>query len=131
MTAIRITNLDSEKIGANLWRLNKPLIYALSNGEITVRTNFITDGASRPQSFGSLCNRMSGPEAEAAVLHDWLYSKDSGPGLRRVQADELFYDAMIAGGVGTLRAKTIYMGVRIGGRSSWKSRYSVDKLQEN
>lgn len=130
MTVIRVTNLDTEKIGRNLWRLNKPMIFALPNGSISVKMNFITDGASRPQIAGSLCNRMSGHEAEAAVLHDWLYSKDSGPGLRRIQADKIFYDAMVDGGVAVWRAKLIYAGVRIGGASSWKACHSIDKIKD-
>lgn len=126
---IRITNLDTEKIGPNLWRLDRPLLFGLPNGTICVKKNFITDGASRPQATGSLCNRMSGPEAEAAVLHDWLYSRDSGPGLRRKQADQLFYDAMIAEGVSKWRAKLIYAGVRMGGQKSWKACHSIDKVK--
>ena len=126
----RISNLDTEKIGADLWRLNRPLLFGMINGVITVKKNFITDGASRPQLIGSLCNRMSGLEAEAAVLHDWLYSKDSGPGLCRKQADQLFYDAMRVEGVQKWRAKAIYWGVRFGGQKSWKACHSVDKIKE-
>lgn len=127
---IRVTNLDSEKIGPNLWRLNDELVFAVTNGRITVPKNFITDGASRPQVTGSLCNRMSGAEAEAAVLHDWLYSKDSGPGLRRKQADDIFYDAMVEDGVPKWKAKLIYAGVRVGGGKSWKACHSLDKIKE-
>lgn len=127
---IRISNLDTEKIGPNLWRLNRPMLFGLPNGVITVKKNFITDGASRPQATGSLCNRMSGLEAEAAVLHDWLYSRDSGPGLSRKQADQLFYDAMVDGGVQKWRAKLIYAGVRMCGTGSWKKCHSIDKIKE-
>jgi len=73
---------------------------------------------------------MSGPEAEAAVLHDWLYSRDSGPGLSRKQADQIFYDAMVGNGTNKVRAKAIYWGVRMGGGSSFKKCYSIDKVKE-
>lgn len=126
---VRVTNLDSEKIGANLWRLNKPLIYVLRGGEIVVPRNFYTDGASRPQSMGSLCNRMSGPEAEAAILHDWLYSKDSGAGLSRKQCDQIFRDAMQDAGVPKWRARLIFLGVRAGGKRSYKACHSIDKVK--
>jgi len=129
MTIIRITNLDSEKIGPNLWRLNKPLLFGLPNGVITVPKNFITDGASRPQSMASICNRMSGHEAEAAVLHDYLYSKDSNLGFSRKQADELFRDAMLDAGLSKWKVKLIYLGVRAGGKSSYKKLHSLDKVK--
>lgn len=125
----KLTNLFTEKIDSNLWRLTKPLVFKGSKFGITVVTNFITDGASRPQTLGSLCNRMSGPEAEAAVLHDWLYSKDSGYVYNREQSDQIFYDAMIDGGVNKIRAKAIYWGVRLGGGSAFKKSYSRDKLK--
>lgn len=129
MTIIRISNLDSEKIGPNLWRLNRPLLFGLPHGVITVPKNFITDGASRPQSMASICNRMSGHEAEAAVLHDYLYSKDSNLGFSRKQADVIFRDAMLDGGVKPWKAKLIYLGVRAGGKASFKKLHSIDKVK--
>lgn len=127
---IRISNLDTEKIDKNLWRLNAPLQFKIWHELISIPKNFITDGASRPQFTGSLCNRMSGPEAEAAVLHDFLYTRDSGCNLTRRQADELFYDAMVQNGTRRWRAKAIYMGVRLAGGKFWKKRSTLSKITE-
>lgn len=126
----RITNLDTEKIGHILWRLNKPLLWATSNGMITVPTNFLTDGASCPNILWSLCSPMSGPQVCAAVAHDYLYSKDCGLHYTREQADQLFYDMMIVDGTPKWRAKLIYMGVRAGGKKSFKKCHSLDKIKE-
>lgn len=130
---VRITNLDTEKIDAVLWRLNKPLTFATHLGLISVPKNFISDGASCPQILWSLCSPMSGLQAEAALLHDFLYSKDSdvlGLLINRKIVDKMFLDAMIADGTNKVRAKTIYYGVRIGGSKSYKAIFSIDKIKE-
>ena len=74
---------------------------------------------------------MSGPQVEAAVLHDYLYSKDCTLPYNRKQADDMFYQAMISNGTSKARACLIYRGVRIGGTSSWKKCHSLDKIKEN
>jgi len=140
----RITNLESEKIGPQLWRLTRPLIFRLIPAklikdiklfnnlikELKVPANFITDGASCPKILWAFCSPMTGPQAEAAVLHDWLYSRDSGAICKRKQADKIFYNAMLDGGTSKLKARLIYHGVRIGGRGSWKKCKSKDKIKE-
>ena len=129
---IRITNLDTEKIDHLLWRLDKPLTFGTGIGLVSVPKNFITDGASCPRILWTLCSPMSGPQAEAAVLHDFLYSKDSNNicNVSRKLADQLFYDAMVSNGTGKARAKAIYWGVRAGGSGSYKSCFSIEKVKE-
>lgn len=126
----RLSNLETEKIDHQLWRLTRRLLYINTNGFITIPAGFITDGASCPKILWSLCSPMTGPQAEAAVMHDWFYSKDSGAGLSRKQADRLFFDAMIENGTGRFKANLIYSGVRMGGSASWKKCYSLDKIKE-
>jgi hypothetical protein len=125
----RLTNLQTEKIGPILWRVTHPLMYWVESGPVTVPVNFITDGASCPQILWELCSPMSGPQVEGAVLHDYLYSKDSGFGMNRKQADQMFRDAMLANGTKHWRAMMIYRGVRLGGMKSWKACWSKDKIK--
>lgn len=130
MKVYRISNLETEKIDHKLWRVMTPLVFGLPTGLIHVPKNFITDGASCPQILWALCAPMAGPQAEAAVLHDYLYSKDCTLPYTRKQADDIFYDAMIDNGTSKARACLIHRGVRLGGAKSWKACHSLDKIKE-
>lgn len=125
---MRITNLETEKIGDQLWRVTSPLVFSeLYKG---VPEGFVTDGASCPKILWALCAPMSGPQAEAAILHDYLYSKDSRYVYTlRKQADKIFLDAMLADGTPKWKAHLIYWGVRLGGGKSFKACHSKDKLK--
>ena len=126
----RLTNLETEKIGPQLWRLIRPLMYTTGAKLISVPMGFITDGASCPAILWTLCAPMTGPQAEAAVLHDFLYSKDSNyPEIGRAEADKMFLDGMITNGTSAWRAKAIYAGVRSCGMHSWKKCCSIDKIK--
>ena len=128
----RLTNLETEKIGYKLWRVTRPLMFSTPVGLLTVPVGFITDGASCPGFLYTLCPPMAGSHVESAVLHDFLYSKDSDDDAMcsRKAADLYFLNAMIANGTGKMRAKTIYYGVRAGGKGSYKKCYSNEKIKE-
>lgn len=128
----RITTLRTEKIGKKLWILTHPLTYSMPFGLMTVPKNFITDGASCPKLLYSLCTPMSGLSAEAAVLHDYLYSKDSDIArmVSRKVADLFFRAGLLSEGVSITMAAIIFAGVRIGGAASFKKCYSLDKIKE-
>ena len=131
MKVYRVTNLETEKIDHRLWRLTRPLIFAKETGGfITAPVNFITDGASCPRILWALCAPMTGPQAEAAVLHDYLYSLDCDLPYNRKLADEIFYNAMVDNGTTPARAKMIYAGVRVGGSGSFKACHSIEKVKE-
>ena len=127
----RITNLETEKIDHKLWRLTGPLTFGTPQGLITVPKNFITDGASAPWMAWSLCPPMGGAHAEAAVLHDYLYSFDSMGSvvISRKTADQYFLEGMIDNGTNKARAKAIYLSVRMGGGKSFKTCHSIDKIK--
>lgn len=132
MQIFKLTNLFTEKIYRKLWRLTKPLTYGTPLGLVSVPVDFITDGASCPTILYNLCAPMTGAHAEAAVLHDFLYSKDSN-GIflvNRKTADKYFYAAMRANGTRYWRAKSIYLGVRAGGSKSYKACFSKDKRKD-
>ena len=126
----KINNLKTEKIGKVLWRLVAPLTFGTSKTLITIPKGFVTDGASTPNFLYGVCAPMAGNQAVAAVLHDYLYSKDSNEfhSVSRKTADDLFYAAMRSEGVSWLKAKTIYLSVRAGGASSYKKCYSREKV---
>lgn len=125
----RITNLKTEKVGPKLWKLTGPLMFATPSGMLSVPTGFITDGASSPQIFYMLCAPMSGRHAEAAVLHDYLYSRDSSARITKEQADKIFYRAMLDNGTSKATACLIYKAVSVAGGSSFKKMYSNEKLE--
>ena len=86
---------------------------------ITVPEGFVTDFASVPRHLWSIYP-PTGRYTKAAVLHDFLYSKESHLSLDRKQSDEIFLDGMKALGVKRSVRYPMYWGVRIGGRKIFK-----------
>ncbi|WNW10137.1 DUF1353 domain-containing protein [Pseudomonas sp. DTU_2021_1001937_2_SI_NGA_ILE_001] len=64
----------------------------------------------------ALYGLLAGYGMRAAILHDWLYGAGR---LSRAQCDAVFYRALRADGVARWRAWIFYIGVRIGGASSY------------
>ena len=84
---------------------------------ISIPDGFVTDFASTPRLLWSLLP-PTGPYGKASVVHDALYRR---PGLAtRAQADAVLLEAQTVLGVGFLTRWAIYLGVRVGGRSSYK-----------
>ena len=79
---------------------------------IIVPKNYVTDFASIPIWARWLIPPF-GEHAEAAIVHDWLYSV--GLPNQRKTADLIFYAAMRQDGVSEFRSKLIYSAVRVGG----------------
>jgi len=127
-----ITLLKTTKIGPKLWILDADMSYLDKLGVIyTVPKGFITDGASNIRLLWSLCPPMSGKTAEAAVLHDFLYSKDCIWGFSRQECDEIFLETMLDAGTNKGRAYAVYSGVRAGGSSSYQSCYYSEKFKKD
>lgn len=82
---------------------------------ITVPKGFQTDLASIPLGLWNLLPK-SGRYDRAAVIHDWLYTKN---GCTRAEADAVLKEAMEALGVGRVKIWMIYSGVRSGGWHAW------------
>lgn len=76
-----------------------------------------TDFASIPRVLWNILPPV-GRYGKAAVVHDFLY-RTKGEATR-AQADRVFLEGMTALDVGVLTRTLMYLGVRVGGRSSYK-----------
>lgn len=109
-----------------IFQLTANFRYHSSVGTITIRKGFYTDGASVPKIFWNIFSPW-GSYFSAALVHDFLYSKDSDkifPLADRKEADLIFKEAMYNDGVGCLTRETVYRAVRLGGWKSYKKKYS-------
>lgn len=94
-------------------------------GRFTVPKGFHTDGASIPRIFWTF---IGGPSRaafmEAAVLHDWLYVKDSTTlqNISRKEADDIFYGLLKKNKVHPFRSWLMWLAVRSAGWLFWKNR---------
>lgn len=80
-----------------------------------VPMGFQTDGASIPRLFWFLVGSPFTPEViEGATLHDYLYSTPDADTTRR-EADDVFHSFMRQRGVGRLRARLMWLAVRLFG----------------
>ena len=103
------TRLHVAEHGKRGWELTKDLKYSSDRLHrfLVVPTGFTTDLASIPWYARWLLPKH-GRYSKAAVLHDWLLTQ---PAYTRMEADELFNDAMRSSNVVRWRRLTIYSGV--------------------
>lgn len=125
ITELHATLLDNDKI----WEIDSVLGYDsdLIDELIEAPKGFQTDFASIPRLpivytlFGDTAHRE-------AVIHDYLYRKNSVPVVTKAVADEIFYEAMKVRGKPFYVRYPIYWGVVIGGGISYHKRKVEDKL---
>ena len=108
------------KLGNQCWRVEKDFIVFVGFTKITVPAGFITDGASAPRLFWSICAPMTGPFGEAGVVHDFLYAT-KGPNFSRVYADEVLRNIGLYRGASTVQARLVWLGVRVAGDKYFKA----------
>jgi|GEM_PF-875895 len=108
-----------EKKGRTVYELLQPLIFITRDGRrIVVPTGFQTDLASVPRLpfvyllWGDRAHRE-------AVLHDYLFRKDSVPVATFMEANGLFLEAMTSRGVRWAIRWPMYAAVCAGGRGSY------------
>lgn len=114
-----LTELDTRDIDDDHCVLLSDLVYmsAIYGGKITVPTGFVTDLASVPRvpviymAFGDRAHRE-------AVVHDYLYQTHL---VKKSVADRIFLEAMKARGKPLWVRWGMYLGVVLGGASSYKS----------
>ncbi len=104
-----------EKINSKKYALRSRLSFINDKYEVEVNPGLITDGASIPKILWSFVGSpFSGKYVEAAIIHDALYDSCT---VSRKEADQIFYEIMISQNVNKIKAKIMYLGVRIGGRN--------------
>jgi len=89
---------------------------------LTIPKLTTTDFASIPRLLHSLISPLNNT-IYAAILHDYLYRNPKDPraaSLDRETVDRMFYWGMRARGVWRPTAGLMYLGVRLGGTSSYK-----------
>jgi hypothetical protein len=107
----------------NFDKLTKSFFYYFSESDkekgVNVPKGFVTDYASIPRLALPLIPKI-GRTRKAAVLHDWLYSKDCDLHISREKADKIFLDAMRILSVKKWRQYLIYCMVRLFGWLKYK-----------
>jgi len=114
-----LTELEVRQIDDAKWLLVVPLKYqsAIYGGIITVPDGFVTDFASVPRVpfvfwlYGDRAHRES-------VVHDFLYQTNS---VSRKMADDICLEAMKARNKGFFVRWGMWLGVRVGGRSAYRT----------
>ncbi len=82
----------------------------------TVLPGFRTDLATIPRVATSIIPKIA-HHLRPSIIHDWLYEHDEG--LTRLQADDLFLDAMRGEGVPWARRNIMHRAVRAFGGGLW------------
>ncbi|WP_407273514.1 DUF1353 domain-containing protein [Dickeya ananatis] len=102
------------------WVLVEDITYQIGESglAITVPKGFVTDFASIPKTLWSFGLSPHGPYSKAAIIHDYLYWSQ---GCTKEQADNILAIAMKESGVSVKTVTVIYVGVHLGGESSWLS----------
>ena len=110
---------DTAASGRGIWRVEQPFAYQsdILGKTITVEPGFLTDFASVPRVpvaywlFGDTTHR-------AAVIHDWLYHHHEV--CDEATANLVLLEAAKVARIPAWRRLGIYLGVKIGGESSWE-----------
>lgn len=112
------TGLDlREAPQSDFWAVAAPLVWEDTEACISVPVGFLTDLASVPRILRNLPGLdPDGVSRSPAVLHDWLYRTHQ---FTRAKTDGLFRAALLFRGCTGVDAWIFYLGVRIGGRSSY------------
>jgi hypothetical protein len=97
-------------------KLDKDFGFEDADGLVwTAKKNAVVNGASIPQIFWSTFGSpFIGDYRRASVLHDYYCDVRTRPS---AATHLMFYEACLAGGVGMVRAKTMYMMVKTFGPS--------------
>jgi len=112
--------LKIEKVSKREYKLLEDITVDANGYEITIKKGFVFDGASIPQFLWSFIGSpFTGNYTLAALVHDALYRSNS---FNRKNADKIFLALMKQDGVSFFKRRSMYLGVRFGGSSSWTNR---------
>lgn len=107
--------------------MNRPALMPRDDGRYElvasyheVPAGFVTDGASIPRFLWRVLGHpFEAATIGAAVRHDYAYQTGRVP---REQADAEFHDNLRADGVGAVKAKLYYFGVRMFGARHYNNK---------
>ena len=124
ITELHVRLIDDDVI----WEITSPLIYESDIvGRIEVPIGFNTDFSSVPRV--PIIYRLYGDRAHReAVLHDYLFCKDSKPVVPFMQANRVFLEAMKCRNKNWYIRWPMFSGVVIGGHPYYHKRYVLDHL---
>lgn len=113
--------------GGRFMRMIETFWYIDPNGRRwEALTGLITDGATIPRTlWSSVGSPFTGSYRLAAILHD---SALKNPAIVRIDADNMFYFACLAGGCTPLESKLLYAGVRLGSWATLTRDFAEDLL---
>jgi hypothetical protein len=115
-----LTELHLSLKSNGIWVLDEPLVYYsdLLKRRVTVPVWFQTDLASVPR-VPIVYWWWGGRAHREAIIHDYLYRRDSMPMVSFQVANKVFLEAMKARGKPWYVRHPMYMGVCAGGKSSY------------
>ena len=106
----------------NVFTLREDIEICWNGKSFTIRAGFKSDGASVPRFFWRAVFPPGDNRAlRAAFAHDYIYRMHP-EGWTKAEADRMFYDLLIEGGIPWYRAKAAYLGVKLFGSGAWKKR---------
>ena len=112
---MNISNLNVHVLKDGRFKLLSSVHYEMEDKTITIHEGFIWDGASIPRELWSVVGCPSDYLYES-LLHDALYASCI---YNRKDSDKMFHACLIAMGVDYFTAKTLYLGVRVGGEFAY------------
>lgn len=121
MSARFLTPLLLQYVDGRTWVLIAPFHY---QSDVVQRTLYVPAGQSTDfNSIPRLLWRVCPPadHAEAGVVHDWAYRTGA---LTRKEADDVFYEALLALGVSSWKARTMWAAVRMFGGGPYQEQPS-------
>ncbi len=122
--------LVTERLGNQLWVVRERFVFSTDQTIHRIPIGFVFDGNSTPRSLWSLCSPIGGAYGEAGVIHDWLYSLDSKNKISRQEADNIHQTIGLFRGAAWFVSKIVRMGLRMGGKTSYKVIHSIDKINK-
>lgn len=118
------TPLDLRYQDGRNWEVLSSFDYCVGSLEscqlVRVPRGFVTDFASIPRFFWRLLP-PTGTYGKAAVLHDFIY-RTAGHPYSRLEADNLFIEAMAVLGVSSVIRWTMWLAVRLFGKRAYTPR---------
>lgn len=110
---------DLECSGRGIWKVEKPFRFQsdILGMTITVEKGFMTDFCSVPRlpfTYWLLGDRAH----QSGVIHDWLFHHHDV--CDEQTANKVLFEAMVAENIPAWCRILIYLGVVVGGESSWE-----------